>query len=331
CPSGVDMAAMKSEFLYQNRAKRRFGDRAFANFHLILNYQGLWSLITPLLKFGLTKRLMGIHPKRSVPGLAPPAYMRACEKSYSVESASGHERAVILWVDEFIQAQDPMLVCKACDVLGALGYSPAVVCSPSGRAALSGGFLPEAKKLARKALKKLQDAAGILTQAPILGLEASAVLSAVDEYGRLLPEEKSWIDGKRIATLDKFLADELPKLDGANASFEAFEAEILLHVHCHQKSLESAGDTAYVLQMLLGAKVERVKSSCCGMAGSYGMKKENYEMSKKMAQLVLLPAIESFKGEYIVATGTSCRHQISDLSSRSAIHLVDMLWARLHF
>ena len=100
-------------------------------------------------------------------------------------------------------------------------------------------------------------------------------------------------------------------------------------MHCHQKSLESAGDTAYVLQVLLGAKVDRVKSSCCGMAGSYGMKRENYAMSRKMAELVLLPKIESFEGEVVVATGTSCRHQIADFSERKAEHLVDTLWAQL--
>ena len=331
CPSGVDMAAMKSEYLYQNRAKRTMADKAFANFHKSLSYQGWWRLINPVLKSGLTKRLMGIHPERSVPGLANPAYMKAYEKGYSVESAAGHERAVILWVDEFTQANDPMLVGKACDVLGALGYSPAVVCSPSGRAALSGGFLPESKKLAQKALKKLQNAAKTLKNAPILGVEASAVLSAVDEYGRLLPEEKKWIEDQRIATIDKFLADELPKLTGTKQLFAPYPKEILLHVHCHQKSLESAGDTAYVLQLLLGAKVNRVKSSCCGMAGSYGMKRENFEMSKKMADLVLLPAIEAFEGEHIVATGTSCRHQIDDLSSRSAVHLMDVLWEQLQF
>jgi len=329
CPSGVDMAAMKSEYLYQSRSKRRFADKAFANFHQSLNYQRLWRLINPILKSGLTKRLMGIHPERSVPGLANPAYMKAYEKSYSIESAAGHERAVILWVDEFTQANDPLLVGKACDVLSALGYEPAVVCSPSGRAAISGGFLPESKILAQKSLKKLQKAAKTLENAPILGLEASAVLSAIDEYGRLLPEEQEWISGQRICTIDKFLADELPKLDHGKEAFEPYEEEILLHVHCHQKSLESAGDTAYVLQLLLGAKVDRVKSSCCGMAGSYGMKKENYEMSRKMAALVLLPKIEEFEGEIIVATGTSCRHQISDFSGRTAEHLVDTLWAQL--
>jgi len=329
CPSGVDMAAMKSEYLYQSRSKRRFADKAFANFHQSLNYQRLWRLINPILKSGLTKRLMGIHPERSVPGLANPAYMKAYEKSYSIESAAGHERAVILWVDEFTQANDPLLVGKACDVLSALGYEPAVVCSPSGRAAISGGFLPESKILAQKALKKLQNATKTLKNAPILGLEASAVLSAIDEYGRLLPEEQEWISGQRICTIDKFLADELPKLDHGKEAFEPYEEEILLHVHCHQKSLESAGDTAYVLQLLLGAKVDRVKSSCCGMAGSYGMKKENYEMSRKMAALVLLPKIEEFQGEVIVATGTSCRHQISDFSGRTAEHLVDTLWAQL--
>ena len=329
CPSGVDMAAMKSEYLYQNRSKRTIADKAFANFHKSLSYQGLWRFINPILKSGVTKLLMGIHPERSVPGLVNPAYMKAYKKGYSVESAAGHESAVILWVDEFTQANDPMLVGKACDVLGALGYSPAVVCSPSGRAALSGGFLPESKELAKKALKNLQNATKTLKNAPILGLEASAVLSAVDEYVRLLPEEKEWIQSRRIATLDKFLADELPKITIPKGVFEPYQKEILLHVHCHQKSLESAGDTAYVLQLLLGAKVERIKSSCCGMAGSYGMKRENFEMSRKMAELVLLPKIEAFQGDVVVATGTSCRHQIEDFSTRKAEHLVDTLWAQL--
>jgi Fe-S oxidoreductase len=323
------MAAMKSEYLYQNRSKRTIADKAFANFHKSLSYQGLWRFINPILKSGVTKLLMGIHPERSVPGLVNPAYMKAYKKGYSVESAAGHERAVILWVDEFTEVNDPMLVGKACDVLGALGYSPAVVCSPSGRAALSGGFLPESKKIAQKTLKKLQNATKTLKNAPILGLEASAVLSAVDEYGRLLPEEKEWIKNRRIATLDKFLADELPKITIPKGVFEPYQKEILLHVHCHQKSLESAGDTAYVLQLLLGAKVERIKSSCCGMAGSYGMKRENFEMSRKMAELVLLPKIEAFQGDVVVATGTSCRHQIEDFSTRKAEHLVDTLWAQL--
>ena len=99
------------------------------------------------------------------------------------------------------------------------------------------------------------------------------------------------IQSIRIATLDKFLEDELPKITIPKGVFEPYQKEILLHVHCHQKSLESAGDTAYVLQLLLGAKVERIKSSCCGMAGSYGMNRENFEMSRKMAELVLLPKI----------------------------------------
>jgi Fe-S oxidoreductase len=141
--------------------------------------------------------------------------------------------------------------------------------------------------------------------------------------------EKDWLNVQRISTLDRFLAVELPKLDQPSQAFEPYKEEILLHVHCHQKSLENAGDTAYVLQMLLGAKVDRVKSSCCGMAGSYGMKKENYEMSQKMADLVLLPKIEAFEGEIIVATGTSCRHQIHDLSDRHAEHLAQTLWMRL--
>ena len=326
CPSGVDMSAMKSEYLYQNRAKRNLADLVFANFNQILKFQVLWRLVNPVLKSSLTKQLLGIHPDRSIPAISSPSYMRSIERKNSLDSALGHVGAVILWVDEFTQAHDPLLAEKACDVLSTLGFKAAVVCISSGRAAISGGFLPEAKKLAKIAIDRLREACEVLPAAPLLGLEPSAVLSAVDEYVRLLPEEKAWISSKRIMTIDKFLADELPKLDRANSFFEPYEQDILLHVHCHQKSLESAGDTAFVLHILLRAKVERIKSSCCGMAGSYGMKKDNYEMSRKMAELVLLPKVRSFKGDVIIATGTSCRHQISDFSRRRSYHMIEILW-----
>ena len=329
CPSGVDMAAMKSEYLYQNKAKRSIGDRAFASFHKSLKFQSLYRLMNMVLKSIVSKKIMGIHPKRSIPRIAPPTYMRAYKKHYSVNQIIGQKRPVLIWVDEFTEAQEPLLVGKTLDVLTTLGYNPAIICSPSGRAALSAGFLLEAKNIAEEAINKLRKAVIAVDGAPIIGLEASAVLGAIDEFPRLLPKHKPWILQQKISTIDKFLADELPRITIPTGVFEPYKKEILLHVHCHQKSLESAGDTAYVLQLLLGAKVDRVKSSCCGMAGSYGMKQENYEMSKKMAELILLPKIEIFEGEVIVATGTSCRYQIEDFSKRKAEHLIDTLWAQL--
>jgi Fe-S oxidoreductase len=133
----------------------------------------------------------------------------------------------------------------------------------------------------------------------------------------------------RLSTIDAFLSGYLRKNDFDRSAFEPLKEEVLLHVHCHQKSLEPAGETAFVLQALLGSKVNNLRSSCCGMAGSYGMKKENQEMSKAMFNLVIGPATEAFEGQWMVATGTSCRHQIGDLAEREAVHLVDLLWDRL--
>jgi ferredoxin len=107
CPSGVDMAAMKSEYLYQNRSKRTYADKAFANFHKSLSYQGMVAFDQPCFEIRTDQAIDGHSSRAICSGLAPPAYMKAYEKSYSVESAAGHERAVILWVDEFTQANDP--------------------------------------------------------------------------------------------------------------------------------------------------------------------------------------------------------------------------------
>ena len=330
CPSGVDMAAMKLEFLYQNRSNRTLGDIAFANFHRAEKFLTLRALINPLLQLGLTKRFLGIAPERSMPALASPAYMKAYTSGFTAAAAKNSLHPVVLWVDEFTAAQEPVLVGKAIDVLTALGCTPVVFYAPSGRALLSGGFLPQASAIAKSAVHGLQDLLQNLGEVPIIGLEASAVLSAVDEYTRLLEgAELEWVKARKFQTVDHFLASYLVTIDSPQQKFHSYHEAILLHVHCHQKSLENAGDTAYVLQLLLGAKVNRVKSSCCGMAGGYGMKKENYEMSTKMANLVLIPNVEAFDGEYVVATGTSCRHQIQDLAQRTAVHLLDVLWDQL--
>lgn len=334
CPSGVDMAAMKVEYLYQNRAKRTLGDRAVAAFDTAVNFQWAHRLLNPLLNMGLTKRLMGIAQERSMPKLASGRWMRYYKKYYTLvraEQAPAADR-VVLWVDEFTASQEPELAGKALDILEHLGYTCALVYAPSGRAKISGGFLPEAKNVAAQSTQKLRDTLEILgAKTPIIGLEPSAVLSAKDEYLRLLEGDSlAWLQehSNLLQTFDRFLATHVQSGKKKDI-FEPYEGEILLHVHCHQKSLESAGDTAFALQGLLGSKVERIKSSCCGMAGSYGLKKENQEMSRKMANLVLIPSIEEFKGEYLVATGTSCRHQIKDLAGEDAAHLADLLWPML--
>lgn len=329
CPSGVDMAAMKVEWLYQNRSKRTLGDRAVASFDKSVQFLWARRIINPLLRAGWTKKLLGIAPERSLPELASGRWMRYYKNYYTPQRAKDAPQKVLLWVDEFTASSEPELAGKALDILEHLGYTCALVYSPSGRAQISGGFLDEATKTAATSLIKLRSALEIMGAGTnVIGLEPSAVLSVMDDYPRLLKGEWStWLQEHRLrfGTFDKFLATHVQKQSASNV-FERYEGEVLLHVHCHQKSLESAGDTAYAIQGLLGAKVERIKSSCCGMAGAYGMKVENQEMSRKMAQLTLLPAIDAFQGEYMVATGTSCRHQIKDLAGEQAAHLADLLW-----
>ena len=329
CPSGVDMAAMKVEWLYQNKSKRTLGDRAVASFDKSVQFLWARRIINPMLKAGWMKKLLGIAPERELPKLASGRWMRYYTKYYTPERAAGATQKVLLWVDEFTASSEPELAGKALDILEHLGYTCALVYSPSGRAQISGGFLDEATNTALKSISALRSALEIMgDDTPIIGLEPSAVLAVKDDYPRLIkgvPNEWITTHKERFSTFDKFLATHV-QTHGASKVFERYEGEVLLHVHCHQKSLESAGDTAYAIQGLLGAKVERIKSSCCGMAGAYGMKAENQEMSRKMAGLTILPAIEAFQGEYLVATGTSCRHQIKDLAGEDAAHLADLLW-----
>lgn len=332
CPSGVDMAAMKLEFLYQNKGNRSLSTWAFAHFHKANEFPAFRPFLNTLFALPPVRKLLGISPNRSMPKLAPGAVMRHYNKTFSLENALAKTQditqPVILWADEFTVAQEPLLVGKAIDILEAFGYLPVIFDRPSGRALLSGGYLEEAQELAVQNTAQIQELWNALGPVPVVGLEPSAVLSAKDEYLRLLPKLDGY-DKDLFMTLDYFLSQCLQKTSTGKSKFKKCVDELILHVHCHQKALESPGETAYVLRTLLGAKVQYIKSSCCGMAGSYGMKKEHQEMSRKMANLVLIPAIASQPNAIVVATGTSCRHQISDLAETPSAHLADILWDHL--
>ncbi len=328
CPSSVDMAAIKLEYLYQNRHNRKIIDYLFSNVHKIFKVQYLRFIINPMLKLSIIKRAFGISVYRSIPIIKSGRLLKFNKKQYSLDSIVG-SRPIILWVDEFTALYEPELIGKACEILKAFGFSVGVFYSPSGRALLSGGYLPEAKKIAEKFLEIAENIYKIHSDVPIVGLEPSAILSLKDEYLMLLDgleKEKLKKIINNFSTIDAFLAKYLTNNFYGRNRFKQIDGKILLHVHCHQKSLESIGSTAFVLKSLLNAEVVELKSSCCGMAGSYGIKTENQQMSLSMFNLVIGPSIRDFEDHWVVATGISCRHQIREIEKKDSLHLIEILW-----
>ena len=201
----------------------------------------------------------------------------------------------------------------------------------SGRAAISKGLLTMAQKMAKANVAIFKNI--ITAETPLIGIEPSAILSFRDEYPRLVDkseQEAAKTLGKNALLIDEFLSQEIQKGNITAAQFTDKKQHIKLHGHCHQKALSSVEKTAFILGLLDNFTVEIIPSGCCGMAGSFGYEAEHYEVSMKVGEDVLFPAVRAAKSDtIIVAIGTSCRHQIKDGTGKSGKHLVEVLWEGL--
>jgi Fe-S oxidoreductase len=190
-----------------------------------------------------------------------------------------------------------------------------------GRTFLTMGLVEEAKEEARRVLEALRP--WVDNGLPIIGLEPSCLYTLRDEYAVLMPEAKAL--GKQVLLFEEFLAREA-KAGRLELPLKPLGAEALLHGHCHQKAFGAMGAVEQVLALVPGLKVKTVESSCCGMAGSFGYEAEHHDISMKMAELALLPAVRQASAEaLVVADGTSCRHQIADGAGRRALHVARVL------
>lgn len=341
CPSGVDMNALKLEHLYWQRKSKSVWEQplelisnwALAHVHKAREIQGLFRVLNPLLNSTWNKRLLGIAPELDLPQIKSLKPVHKAKRIWNAVSAIGAAHPVVLWADEFTRLYHPHRVTMACEILTQLGMQPVIYDAPSGRALISGGYLTQGRRIAHNninAWSLLENEMG--EDFPIVGLEPSALLLAKDEYLRLVDEERctrleSLQD--RLFTWDGFMAQWKRKHPDSNA-FNALEQPVQLHVHCHQKAQEMPGDAVFVLQSFLGAQVEYIKSSCCGMAGSFGVKKENRKLSDAMAKTVLIPALSAGDDHaFVVASGTSCSHQIAHLTAVSAWHTVELMHRHL--
>jgi len=311
CPTGVDMARMKLEFLAHYHATHAYSvrDRAIA---FLPRYAPFAAPVAPLanLATAMLKRALGFA-RRPLP-----RWRRDYFRDTGVAQGD-----VVLFVDTFNRYFEPENARAAKAVLEAAGCRvqiPRGVCC--GRTFLSVGMVDEAKREAQRLLAALRPA--VARGAAIVGLEPSCLYALRDEIPALIA------DGKALAS-SAFLFEEFVAQRPGRLRFEETQQDVLLHGHCHQKAFDAMPAVEKVLGMVPGLKVRTIETSCCGMAGSFGYEAEHAEVSMQMAEMTLLPAIRNAPQAMLVADGTSCRHQILDGIGRKPLHVARVLEAAL--
>ncbi len=330
CPSGVDMAAMKAEFMHQYHHRKGISRRqqAFASvsrihkFFQFAPYLHNVSLRQKLIATPI-KKLMGIATKRSIPSLH-----KSLVKWAQKRPLNSNSKKLYLYVDEFTNYLDTEIGKKAVELLEILGYSPIILQHPeSGRAEISKGFLSKAKSKAEENIHFWKDK--VSQNCPLVGIEPSTILGFRDEYLRLV-DDSILAEAKKIAkhcyTIEEFISTEYKKGNIQSNQFSTQPFTIKLHVHCHQKALSSIQYSIDCLSLPSQVHIDYIPAGCCGMAGSFGYEKEHYDISMKIGEMILFPTIRKSSSDFIVAAGTSCRHQILDGTNKNAIHPVEFLW-----
>jgi FAD/FMN-containing dehydrogenase/Fe-S oxidoreductase len=323
CPSQVDVASMKTEVLYQMGNKHGFSARQKAAGHVRrqLAFAALFpSLYNAAANMRLARTmaaLAGIDPRRSLPKVARKTFSR---RFPSLPQGTGPAE-VALFNDTWNEYQRPEIGVGAVRLFAASGAKvrlPKVVCC--GRPMLSEGLVDEARKNARRNVDLLYPL--VERGVPLVGLEPSCILTIRDDYRKLLPDDERV---EKLAGATRLFEEALLELDPELPLREG--SPVLLHGHCHQKALVGTGPTEKALS--LASDVEVVDSGCCGMAGLFGYEKDHYEVSMKMGERRLFPAVRGAKERVVVAPGTSCREQIHDGTGRRALHPAEYLAALL--
>lgn len=334
CPSNVDMAKLKAEFLqhYYDAHGVPFRSRLIGNFtnssKLASIAPGVYNfLVTNSFTADLIKKISGFHVNRSLPTLHSFTLKKWYKKN---RKRLRGQKKVYLFCDEFTNYNDTETGIKAIELLFRLGYDVIIPDHiESGRSWLSKGLIRKGKEIADRNISMLKDL--VTEEAPLLGIEPSSILTFRDEYIDLATDE---VSARKLAAnvflIDEFLSKEFEKGNIGHEFFTKEKKKIMLHGHCQQKALTSLSHTVKMLSLPENYKIEVIPSGCCGMAGSFGYEEEHYEISMKIGELVLLPAVRSSQeGTLIAAPGTSCRHQIKDGTGKKALHPVEILYDAL--
>ncbi len=254
------------------------------------------------------------------------------EEPSTANSHLSSRKKIYLFCDEFTNYNDTEIGIKAILLLEKLGYEVIIPKhEESGRTWLSKGLLRDAKKIAQKNIAML--GALVTEDAPLLGIEPSAILTFRDEYEDLADDDQLEA-AKELSShtylIDEFITKEIAKGNISKKQFTREHKLIKLHGHCQQKAWNALTASVNMLSLPENYKVETIPSGCCGMAGSFGYEKEHYDISMQIGELVLFPAVRKLAENVIIAApGTSCRHQIKDGTGRKAKHPVEILYEAL--
>jgi Fe-S oxidoreductase len=329
CPSNVDIARLKAEWLQQFYDARGVPLRSrmigsfsramqLASFApAIYNIAVSNRLIAPLLK-----RSAGFAVGRSMPELYKTT-LGHWFRRHANRGNSFSKGRVFLFCDEFTNFNDAELGIKAVRLLNRLGYEVIIPRHvDSGRAQISKGLLRDARELANRNVELLKDL--ITEETPLIGIEPSAILGFRDEIPDLVSADLADAAktlAKHALLIDEFIAREADRGNIRPEAFNRQPRQIKLHGHCHQKALASVGPSVRALELPVNYNVQIIPSGCCGMAGSFGYEKEHFKVSMQIGELVLFPTVRATPADTVIAApGTSCRHQIKDGTGRIAQH-----------
>lgn len=353
CPSNVDVAKFKAEFLQHYYDIHHVPFRAWLIGWLPRLYvPGM--MVRPVTNFitgtRLFRRGVGFTDKRPLPSLSAVTLrgwkkrherdeegrrknMRSDRKETDDREVRADSRGrVLLFADEFTNYNESDIGIRAVMLLESLGYEVIIPRHrESGRTYLSKGLLRDARRVAVRNILMLRDA--VSDETPLLGIEPSALLAFRDEYPEIAGRELA-DDARRIASaamlVEEFVCREIDRGNITSDSFTDRSAKVLLHGHCQQKAIASTAPTLKMLSLPANYSVEEIDDGCCGMAGAFGYEKEHYDLSMKIGEMILFPTVRAAEAETIIsAPGTSCRHHIFDGTGRRALHPVEILYQAL--
>jgi Fe-S oxidoreductase len=327
CPTNVDMATWKAEFLahhYQGRVHplhhyafgfmdkwARLASIAPALANLPLRAPGLRSLI---------KSAIGIAPQRDLPRFAPQTFRRQFTRT--LHSKTANAPPVLLWPDTWNNYFHPQALTSAAKLLAESGHSVTVPQRPicCGRPLYDFGFLDQARRYLLRVLDEL--APQIAAGTPVVMLEPSCASVFRDELLNFFPSDER---AQRLAKQTMMLSEMLANWPGSWQPPQMPGRRIVVQGHCHQRSLMTMKDEMALLRAT-GAEVELLDSGCCGMAGPFGFERDKFEVSQTLAERVLLPAVRAAgPDDLIVSNGFSCREQIAQNTPRRAVHMAEVL------
>ena len=334
CPTGIDMAKMKIEFLHQQQQKHGLSHKdkliaylpRYAPFAVKIGGLLNWRNSKPWLAQWSEKHL-GMSARRPLPTWQP--HFFRLNRAPKPPVASGLD--VALFVDTFTTYFEPENARSALRVLRAGHYNIHIPQAEKsrrplccGRTFLSVGLIDEAKREAQRLLDAMQPY--VVQGIPIVGLEPSCIFTLRDEFPSLLGERETAALSKFALSFEEFMMQEQQNGRLNISLYPVYPPRVLLHGHCHQKAFGVMGAVENTLRLIPELKVESIQSGCCGMAGSFGFDANHFDTSMKMAELNLLPAVRAAdEHTAIVADGVSCRQQIRDGTGRNAVHVVRVL------